>query len=75
MEICTTLQLNGWGYVKDSKHLDADQAMERLQAAARQNANLLLNTGPLADGSIHAGDAATLTELGRRIRAHGFPKA
>jgi len=75
MEICTTLQLKGWGYVKDSAHLDAGQVMERLAAAGRQNANLLLNTGPLPDGSIHAGDAATLAEVGRRLRVGGFPKA
>ncbi len=75
MEICTTLQEKGWGYVKDSPHLNADQAMERLREAAKQKANLLLNTGPLPDGSIHAGDAATLAEMGRRIKAHGFPSA
>jgi alpha-L-fucosidase len=73
MEICTTLQEKGWGYVKDSHHLNADQAMERLREAAKQKANLLLNTGPLPDGSIYAGDAATLAEMGRRIRASGFP--
>jgi alpha-L-fucosidase len=73
MEICTTLQLNGWGYMKDSKHLNTDQAMEKLQAAAKQKANLLLNTGPLPDGSIHSGDAATLAEMGDRIRKNGFP--
>jgi alpha-L-fucosidase len=71
MEICTTLQVDGWGYVKDSKHLTADEAMERLAAARKQNANLLLNTGPLPDGSIHEGDAATLREMGRRLRAGG----
>jgi alpha-L-fucosidase len=74
MEICTTLQLHGWGYVKDDQHLNAVVAMERLRAAAAQKANLLLNTGPLPDGSIHAGDAETLSELGRRIRQDGYPK-
>jgi alpha-L-fucosidase len=68
MEICTTLQMHGWGYVKDDQHRNADQAMERFEAAAAQKANLLLNTGPLPDGSIHTGDAETLAELGRRIR-------
>ena len=24
MEICTTLQMHGWGYVKDDQHLNAD---------------------------------------------------
>jgi alpha-L-fucosidase len=74
MEICTTLQKHGWGYVKDDAHLTADEAMDRLRAAAKQKANLLLNTGPLPDGSIHAGDAATLAELGRRIHKDGYPE-
>jgi len=42
-------------------------------AAAKQNANLLLNTGPLPDGSTHAGDEATLREVGRRLKQGGFP--
>jgi alpha-L-fucosidase len=74
MEICTTLQMHGWGYVKDDQHRTPDQAMERLQAAANQKANLLLNTGPLPDGSIHPQDAETLAEMGRRIQKDGYPK-
>jgi len=35
-------------------------------AAAQQD---LLDTGPLADGSIHPEDASTFAEAGRRIRA------
>ncbi|MEO7145191.1 MAG: alpha-L-fucosidase [Bryobacteraceae bacterium] len=73
MEICSTLQLKGWGYVKGAEHLNADQVMDRLRAAAGQNANLLLNTGPLPDGSIYPGDAETLTETGRRLRRDGYP--
>ena len=48
--------------------------MDRLRAAAKQKANLLLNTGPLPDGSIHGGDAETLAELGRRIHKDGYPE-
>jgi alpha-L-fucosidase len=68
MEICTTLQVKGWGYTKDSAHLNPDQAMEKLRVAGESKANLLLNTGPLPDGSIHPEDAATLAEMGRRLR-------
>jgi alpha-L-fucosidase len=75
MEICTTLQRGGWGYVEGAKHLDADAVMEVLATARRTKANLLLNTGPLPDGSIHADDAQTLREVGRRIRQAGFPEA
>ena len=74
-EICDTLQLRGWGYVKDEQHRDADWVMGQLAAAASQNANLLLNTGPLPDGSIHPDDVRTLREVGRRLRTDGWPKA
>jgi alpha-L-fucosidase len=74
MEVCTTLQKNGWGYVKDSPHLGADDVIERLAVAASGPANLLLNTGPLGDGSIHPDDVKTLKEVGRRLRAGGWPE-
>jgi len=72
-EICDTLQPHVWGYKKDddSKHLDADEVMKRLEAAWAGNCNLLMNTGPLADGSIHADDVKTLREVGRRLRRKG----
>lgn len=74
MEICSTLQKRGWGYVKDSKHLNLDEAWAKLAAARRGGANLLLNTGPLPDGSIHPEDEGTLRSIGRRIRTSGFPE-
>ena len=48
--------------------------MRVLANARRLNANLLLNTGPLPDGSIHPEDVRTLREVGRRIRRDGFPE-
>jgi alpha-L-fucosidase len=70
-EICDTLQPRVWGYKKadDSKHLDADEVIRRLEAAWAANCNLLMNTGPLPDGSIHPDDVKTLREVGRRLRA------
>ena len=63
------------GWVNDvrARHLTADEVMELLAKARSQNANLLLNTGPLGDGSIHPEDVKTLREVGRRIRQNGFP--
>jgi alpha-L-fucosidase len=74
-EICDTLQPHAWGYRKDDddKHLDATETLRRLGGAFGQNCNLLMNTGPLPDGSIHPVDAATLREAGRRIRTEGWP--
>ena len=70
-ELCDTLQPAGWSYKKkdDGNHKTPDQIMEMLQAAGDQNCNLLLNTGPLPDGSIHPEDIATLKEVGKRLGA------
>jgi alpha-L-fucosidase len=72
-EICMTLQQNGWGYVEDTTHKDADTIWGNLAYARSNNCNLLANVGPLADGSIHPEDVACLKEIGRRIRTHGMP--
>ena len=69
LEICDTLQPCSWGYARidDQGHKTADQVLEMLDHAAEINANLLLNTGPLPDGSIHPDDVKTLEEVGRRL--------
>ena len=74
LEICNTLQPKGWGYIKadDGNHKSADEVIEMLAEAGRMKANLLLNTGPLPDGSIHPEDVATLREVGKRLSRDGF---
>lgn len=71
LELCDTLQPKGWGYIKqdDGKHKGADQVMAMLEKAAAFPANLLLNSGPLPDGSIHPEDVKTLREVGKRLGA------
>ena len=72
MEICSTLQKGGWGYVAGAAHLDVDAVLNKLAVSRHDHANLLLNTGPLPDGSIHPDDLTTLREVGRHIRDNGF---
>jgi alpha-L-fucosidase len=69
-EICDTLQERIWGYQQrdDRAHRDADWVMKTLDYCRSLNGNLLLNTGPLPDGSIHPEDVATLREVGRRLK-------
>jgi alpha-L-fucosidase len=74
-EICATLQRRGWGYVRDERHLDAAEVRGLVAHAQAHNCNLLLNTGPLPDGSIPVGDVATLRAVGGRIRRDGWPGA
>ena len=71
IEICETLQPRVWGYDErdQGRHRSADEVMAMLEHCAGYDANLLLNTGPLPDGSIHTDDQETLLEVGRRLRA------
>lgn len=75
-EICTTLTTRHWGYSNQPnvEHRNADDVWNMLTDAEASNCNLLLNTGPLPDGSIDPVDEATLREVGTRIRCEGFPK-
>lgn len=69
IEICDTMQPFSWGYDKSAHegHKTPDDVMAMLDAAAKRGGNLLLNTGPLPDGSIHPDDVNTLAEVGRRL--------
>jgi len=70
-EICDTLQPGAWGYqaADDGQHHTPEEVIEMLESAASQRCNLLLNTGPLPDGSIHPQDAQTLREVGKILRS------
>jgi len=69
LEICDTLQPYSWGYSQKDElgHKSVDDVIEMLNKAEQMNANLLLNTGPLPDGSIHPDDVKTLKEVGKRL--------
>jgi alpha-L-fucosidase len=70
IKLCDTLQPRVWRYQKDDagKHRTADEVMNMLENAWESNCNLLLNTGPLPDGSINPTDVKTLKEVGKRLR-------
>ncbi len=69
IEICDTLQPRVWGYDERDrgKHRTADEVLAMLEHCDQYKANLLLNTGPLPDGSIHSDDEKTLREVGKRL--------
>jgi alpha-L-fucosidase len=83
VEICTTLQLNEkggkgtkmWFNVEGAYHRTADEVWQLLGEARRDGCNLLLNVGPLGDGSLHPDDVKTLKEIGARLKKSGFPVA
>jgi alpha-L-fucosidase len=77
MEICRTMQKRSprapkgqlWGWLDGADHVTPDEVMQMLAEAGARHANLLLNVGPLPDGSLHPEDVATLREVGRRRAA------
>jgi alpha-L-fucosidase len=70
-EVCTTMitEPRSWGYHAgdDVKHLNADGVWQALQRADAARCNLLLNTGPLPDGSLDPRDEQPLLEVGQRL--------
>ena len=69
------MQPGAWGYKKadDGKHVTPDDVFEKLRNAEARNCNLLLNTGPLPDGSIDKTDTITLQKVGQAINENGWP--
>ncbi len=71
IEICDTLQPRVWGYDErnEGEHRTADDVIAMLEHCKKYDANLLLNTGPLPDGSIDPVDEQTLLEVGQRLHS------
>ena len=44
-----------------------------MKKSIENNCNLLLNVGPMADGSVHPNHVKILLELGDKIRKEGYP--
>ncbi|MCX7011412.1 MAG: alpha-L-fucosidase [Candidatus Sumerlaeota bacterium] len=73
VEICTVMQEKGqWLNVDGARHISADEVLKSLRAVHSKGYNLLLNTGPRGDGSIHPDDSAALREAGKMIREGGL---
>ena len=79
-EICTTLcpgtEEKGatWGYLAAGEgHHRSEDDVWILRSAGARGCNLLLNSGPLPDGSLDPEDIPVLEAIGRCIRREGFP--
>jgi alpha-L-fucosidase len=64
-----------WGYDRshDGHHRGPDYVRKTLATTIANNYNLLLNIGPLPDGSVHPEDVRTLRAVGQQIRREGWP--
>lgn len=74
-ELNIPIQTLGWGYHSSprQRQKSKEEVMDLLKHCAKMNANLLLNIGPLPDGTILKQNVQTLKEVGDELRLHGFP--
>lgn len=74
-ELNIPIQKLGWGYVNspNQKQKTTAEVMDLLNYCAKVNANLLLNIGPLPDGSILKENVKVLHEVGKILEEKGFP--
>ena len=71
LETCETMN-NSWGYNKDDKNYKSTKDLvQYLVKAAGNNANFLLNVGPMPDGTIQPEFKEHLAEMGQWLRANG----
>lgn len=73
-EVCSTIQRGSWGFNPRAENRPARELYQLLGHANANNCNLLLNTGPMADGSIHPVHEQILMELAGLIDKYGFPE-
>jgi|GEM_PF-826357 len=64
----------GWINDEKAEHLTGQGVYDWLKYTRHCGANMLMNIGPRADGSIHPDDYKALTEVGKLIRKDGWPK-
>lgn len=69
IEICDTLQPSAWGYkaADNGKHRGPDEIFPLAKKAWVGNANFLLNTGLLPDGSLSPEDVKTYRSVGQAL--------
>ncbi len=71
LETCLTIN-DSWGYnAADQHYKTAEQLIRALVGAAGRGANLLVNVGPLPDGTIAPEQSERLLKLGRWLSVNG----
>ena len=71
LETCQTMN-NSWGYnINDDNYKSADELIRYLVRTAAKGANLLLNIGPRADGTLPDEALARLAEMGEWLAVNG----
>ena len=73
-EVCSTIQRGSWGYNPRKENRSVEELYDLLGHAQENDCNLLLNVGPMADGSIHPEHERILLQLSEKIERDGFPQ-
>jgi alpha-L-fucosidase len=62
-----------WSFVHGTENdtIDARRFLQILQVASASGGNVLLDTGPLGDGTIPTGDIALFRKIGKWLQTHG----
>lgn len=74
-ELNIPIQTLGWAYHSSprQRQKSKEEVLDLLNSCALMNANLLLNIGPLPDGTILEENVKTLKEVGNYLDENGFP--
>jgi alpha-L-fucosidase len=70
IEVCATMTIKppSWGYYKNARHRTVDEVLDLWKEVQSTGANLLLNTGPLPDGSIDPVDDRVLRAVSQKLK-------
>jgi len=71
-EVCTTAG-GGWGYTAGTPYFSADELWAKLSETRAGGYNLLMNVGPMPDGSLPDNATGPLLDVGQRLAREGFP--
>lgn len=72
-EVCSIMQSKGWSFNKEASHKNVQDVLDLLSYTQAKRCNLLLNTGPLPDGSVHKEDEKVFRSVGKFIEENGLP--
>jgi alpha-L-fucosidase len=67
----TSISKNSWGYIRDQDYKTATHVIGDLVDIVSKNGALLLNIGPMADGTIPQPEVEVLLEIGHWLKING----
>jgi alpha-L-fucosidase len=67
----TSISVKSWGYIRDDTYRSASSLLAELVDVVSKNGNLLLNVGPMSDGTIPPQERQVLLEMGRWLSENG----